>query len=118
MSIAATALGVIRVAVGSAALVVPEMMVKRFGGDPGKDAAAIYPLRMFGVRTVLLGTELLVNSGEERRRVAQRGVLIHGSDVLAAVLAGRSGALPPRAATTAITLSSINVALALLASRR
>ncbi|BCJ40920.1 hypothetical protein GCM10010168_47800 [Actinoplanes ianthinogenes] len=118
MSIAATALGVIRVGVGSAALVVPELLVKRLGGDPEKNAAAIYPLRMFGVRTVFLGAELLVNSGAEQHRVAQRGIVIHGSDVLAAVLAGRSGALPPRAAKTAIAISSINLALALLASRR
>lgn len=115
--LAGRALAVIRLFNGAGALFVPETALKRLGGDPAHDGSAVYPLRMFGVRTVLLGAELLVLSGEERRRAARRGIVIHGSDVLAAAAAGLRGHLPGRVAVATVATSSINTFLAVIASR-
>ena len=110
-------LALIRLFNGSSALLIPEAMLKRLGGDPSYDATAVYPLRMFGVRTVLLGTELLILRGEERRRAARRGIVIHGSDVLAAATAGLRGQMPARVAMATVAISSVNTYLALAGSR-
>jgi hypothetical protein len=110
-------LALIRLFNGSSALLIPEAMLKRLGGDPGYDATAIYPLRMFGVRTVLLGTELLILTGDEQRRAARRGILIHGSDVLAAATAGLRRQMPARVAMATVAISSVNTYLAVAASR-
>lgn len=114
--LAGQALGLIRLFNGSGALLIPETVLKRLGGDPAHDATAVYPLRMFGVRTVLLGTELLILKGEQRRRAAQRGILIHASDVLAAAIAGLRGQMPKRVALATVAISSINTYLAITAS--
>ena len=115
--LAGRALAAIRLFNGAGALFVPETALKRLGGDPAHDGSAVYPLRMFGVRTLLLGTELLVLTGEERRRAARRGIVIHGSDVLAAAAAGLRGYLPRRVAVATVLISSINTYLAVTASR-
>lgn len=115
--LAGAALASIRLFNGASALLIPEAMLKRLGGDPGHDATAVYPLRMFGVRTVLLGVELLVLKGEQRRRAAARGIVIHGSDVLAAAAAGLRGHMPPRVALATVLISSVNTCLAITASR-
>ena len=61
-------LAIVRLFNGSAALLVPELMLRRLGTDPQRDPSGIYPLRMFGIRTVLIGAELLALQGEARRR--------------------------------------------------
>jgi hypothetical protein len=115
--LAGRSLALIRLFYGVTALVIPESVLKRLGGDPKLDASAVYPLRMFGVRTVLLGAELLVLHGEERRKAAKRGILIHGSDTLAAATSGVRGYMPPRVAAMTVAISSVNTALAIAASR-
>ncbi len=114
---AGTALALIRLFNGTAAWAVPEVVLRRLGGDPVRDAAAVYPLRMFGVRTAVLGAELLLARGEQRRRVARRGIVVHGADVLAAAAAGVRGQVPRRVAVATVLLSSVNTGLAIAASR-
>jgi hypothetical protein len=63
------ALATIRLVNGGLALLAPEVMLRRFeagrqadpgaGPDPGR--VAVYPLRMFGIRTVVLGIQLLAS---------------------------------------------------------
>jgi hypothetical protein len=91
--------------------------VRRLGLDPVTDPAAVYALRLFGVRTVLLGADLVAGDEAQRARSLRQGVLIHGSDVTAAVMAGLGRQLPPKAAVSAALLSSANLGLALLAQR-
>ena len=67
LSKARYALAAIRIANGLLALVAPELIIKRFGEDPGQDAAAIYGLRLFGVRTVLIGADLLTEHRQAAR---------------------------------------------------
>jgi hypothetical protein len=111
------ALGAIRLFNGSMALIAPEAMLRRLGTDPVKDPSGIYPLRMFGVRTVLIAADLLLNSPDEARAAARRGVVIHASDALAAAAAGLRGDLPRKVAVLTTALSTLNTALAIAGSR-
>ena len=111
-------LGSIRLFNGAAALLVPGTVARRLGVDPDANPAPIYPLRMFGVRTVVLGAELLLPQEEELRTLAMRtGILIHASDTFAAGLGGLRGQLPPPAAALLTGVSAVNTALAIIGSR-
>jgi hypothetical protein len=110
-------LGAIRLVNGAVALVVPEMMARRLGTDPDANPAPIYPLRMFGVRTVVLGAELLIGDEETRRRSAKVGRVIHASDTVAVALGGIRGQLPRRMAAMVTGLSALNTLLSFLGSR-
>ena len=107
------ALAGIRIFNGATALVAPERLDERLRLDRSAD----YPWRMFGIRTVLLGLDLLSSDAEVRRHALRASVLVHGSDTISAAKAGFTKTLPPRAAVTATAISAVNVALALIASR-
>jgi hypothetical protein len=109
-------LGAIRLFNGAAALLVPSAMARRLGTDPEANPAPVYPLRMFGVRTVVLGAELLVGSKETRLRSMRIGRVIHASDTAAAALGGIRGQLPARVAVLATGISALNTVLAFLGS--
>ena len=98
------------------ALVAPQLLLRRLGTDPGRDPSGIYPLRMFGIRTVLIGADLLLLQGDERRRAARLAVLIHASDTVSAATAGLKGYLPPKAGLLTTAISATNTALAIIAT--
>jgi len=116
--VARVALGVIRSINGLVALLAPRKMVRRFGLDPEANGAAIYVLRLFGIRTVILGVEMLVLEGDRREEALRTGVVIHASDATAAFIAGVRRQLPRRAAALAFVISSVNTALAIVALKR
>jgi hypothetical protein len=116
--LARVALATIRTVNGLAALLTPRMMLRRLGVEPETNGAAIYALRMFGIRTIILGAELFVARGERRDEAVRTGLLIHASDTASAFVAGVSGHLPRRAAALATIISSINTFLAFLARDR
>jgi hypothetical protein len=72
---------------------------------------------MFGVRTVVLGAELLFGSEETRLRSMRIGRAIHASDTIAAAVGGIRGQLPRRVAVLLTGISALNTALAFLGSR-
>jgi hypothetical protein len=110
-------LACIRLFNGLAALLVPHMLLKRLGVDTDGNPAALYMARMFGIRTVLIGIDLLVQKRDRRARALQEAVVIHASDTLAAVLASKTGKLPQPMDRVIVVISAINTALALYASR-
>ncbi len=67
------ALALIRIVNGAIALVAPSIIVKRFGETPGESAAATYGLRLFGVRTVLIGVDLITQRGPALRQRHRSG---------------------------------------------
>jgi hypothetical protein len=71
---------------------------------------------MFGIRTVLIGVELLVETGERRAAAVRRGILIHASDTLAAYLATLSGNFPKQGRAI-VFISAMNTLLAIVANR-
>ena len=118
------ALATIRLVNGALALLAPELMLRRLeagqeanpgaGPDPGR--VAVYPLRMFGIRTVVLGIQLLaggsVRQSGSLRQQGKVGVVIHAADAASAIIAGLRRQLPARVAVVAAGISVTNTALA------
>jgi hypothetical protein len=115
--VARVTLAGIRIFNGTAGLFAPSMLSKRLDVEEAA-APMAYPFRMFGIRTILIGVDLLSRDREVRRHAVRQAPLIHASDTISAWAALKSGALPPKAGKTAATISAVNLMLALLASRR
>ena len=107
----------VRLLNGSLGLLAPQVLLRRLGSDPEVDPSGVYPFRMFGIRTILLGADLLLLQGEDRRRAARLAVLIHASDTVSAAAAGLQGYLPKRVAVMTTAISGLNTALAVVATR-
>jgi hypothetical protein len=87
----------------------------RLGVDPDSSPAAVYALRLFGIRTIYIGAELLFARGEHLRNAVAVAPVIHVSDTVSAALAGAGGQLPKKSARMGVAISSVNVLLSLLA---
>ncbi|MFF8974223.1 hypothetical protein [Streptomyces sp. NPDC014995] len=107
------ALAGIRIFNGATGLLAPDMLIRRL--DPEREPlspAAVYAFRLFGIRTILLGLDLLTNRDERLREDLREGLLIHGSDTATAAMLGLRGRLPPRTAVLTTLISATNTALA------
>lgn len=107
------ALAGIRLFNGAAGLLSPDLLIRRL--DPDREPsspAAVYAFRLFGIRTILLGLDLLTNRDERLREDLRDGVLIHASDTATAATLGLSGRLPPRTAALTTLISAANTVLA------
>ncbi len=121
-TVARYALGGIRVVNGTLALVAPAVIQERMG-DPvaGSNAAAVYGLRLFGVRTVVLGADLIRLRGEALRHAVRSALLIHAGDTATVLLLLRNRQLSPELARPLALISGLNTVLAataFLADRR
>ena len=106
------ALATIRLVNGTLALAAPNALLRRLGADPNVNKVAIYPMRMFGIRTVVLGVQLLIDAPSPE--AARFGVLIHATDAATAITAGVRRELPPRVAAMTSMISLINTGLAVV----
>lgn len=106
------ALASIRLINGTVALLAPAAMLRRLGADPEANKVAIYPLRMFGIRTIVLGLQLLID--EPSPQTDKFGVAIHAVDAATAITAGLRRQLPARVAVLTSGISLTNTALALI----
>ncbi|WP_251092127.1 hypothetical protein [Streptomyces sp. Caat 7-52] len=107
----------IRLFNGAAGLLAPELLIRRF--DPDRDPpspAAVYAFRLFGIRTILLGLDLLTHSGERLRDDLRDGILIHASDTATAAMLGLHARVPPHTAVLTTLISAANTALAVSAT--
>ncbi|MFH8800744.1 hypothetical protein ACH4F6_14275 [Streptomyces sp. NPDC017936] len=111
------ALAGIRVFNGATGLLAPDLLIRRLDPDAREplSPAAIYAFRLFGIRTVLLGLDLLTYRDERLREDLREGVLIHGSDTATAAMLALSGRLPPRTGALTTLISATNTALAVAA---
>lgn len=107
-------LAVIRLVNGALALVVPTILVRRTSRDPST-TEPFYAFRMFGIRTVVLGADLLLLKGAALDRARGEAIIIHGSDTACAIVGGLRGDLPPRQARVVTAISATNTLLATLA---
>ena len=103
----------IRLFNGAAALFAPTLLARQFRDNP--NSAVIYVLRLFGVRTIIVGIELLVPDEELRASALRYAIPIHASDTLSAALAGIQGQLPSRVSIMLTAISGVNTALAIIA---
>lgn len=111
-----TALAGIRIFNGVVGLFAAQRMAAQLGGELGQDKRFVYPARMFGIRTIVLGVDLLTlrASDPSARRMLSQAVLIHASDTASAAYAGWRGEVPARAARLTTTISAVNTALAVV----
>jgi hypothetical protein len=109
-------LGCIRLFNGLAALFVPAVLARQVGIDPVANPGALYVFRMFGIRTVIIGAEVLLETGERRRDALRQAIVIHASDTLAAFMASRSEQFP-RHGRVIVAISALNTVLAIVAYR-
>jgi hypothetical protein len=114
---AAKALAAIRLVNGASAMLAPGIVARRLGADPARAPGLTYALRMFGVRTVVVASDLVGRDPAVRRAAARTAVLIHATDVVAAATAGVRGELPRRTAVALTALSTMNTGLAVLVWR-
>jgi hypothetical protein len=106
------ALATIRLVNGTLALLAQNMLLRRLGADPAANKVAIYPMRMFGIRTIVLGVQLLIDTPSPEAELF--GVVIHATDAATAITAGVRRQLPPRVAAMTSTISLVNTALAVV----
>ncbi len=113
---ARTTLGVIRVVNGILGLVAPTFIARRLGDQqPDRNAAAIYGIRLFGVRTIVIGLDLLRPAGEARDRAVRAAPLIHASDTATVLGLRRRRQLSPELARPLALISGLNTVFAVLA---
>jgi hypothetical protein len=111
------ALGAIRLFNGGVALLAPQVLARQLGVDPDASPGTLYFERLFGVRTVIIGLQLLWSRpGKERSEALRLAVIIHASDTFAAVMASMSGKLPGNSGVLVPLISAINTLLAVLAN--
>jgi hypothetical protein len=111
-------LATIRLGTGTGGLLFPRQLAARIGVELDAHDPAVYLLRLFGIRTVLIGADLLLVHGDERNRALRTGVVIHLSDAWSAAAAGVRQQLPRRPAVMATVISTINAGLAVAALDR
>jgi hypothetical protein len=116
------ALGGIRIIAGTTGLLAPAMIISRFGdSNPSANPAAIYGLRLFGIRTVLIGADLIRLRGRDLDRALRVAPIIHASDTATVLALQRNKQLSPERARPLALLSGLNTVLAVtayLAARR
>ena len=104
----------VRLTMGTAGLLAPDLVIRRLAIDPATQSGMRYPLRMFGIRTVLIGAELLTADTPRRWHAERLAPVIHGSDTVSALLAWRRDDLPRRAGATATAISAVNLVLSIV----
>lgn len=112
-------LGLIRLVNGAIALVTPQVITRRFTA-PGEapPPVAVYALRMFGIRTVLVAIDLLRPAGPERTHATKFAPLIHASDLTTAFLISRTDGVPKNTGRLIVAISGLNTLLAFVARRK
>jgi hypothetical protein len=110
------ALGGVRIVAGTAGLLAPAMIINRFGdGNPSANPAAIYGLRLFGIRTVLIGADLIRLHGHDLDRALWAAPIIHASDTATVLTLQRKKQLSPERARPLALISGVNTVLAVIA---
>jgi hypothetical protein len=109
-------LAAVRIVNGALGLVAPQVLVKRTSTDP-TTVEPYYAFRMFGIRTVVLGLDLLTLTGAAQERARTQAVVIHATDTACAAMGGLRGDLPPKVARTTVAISAVNTVLAVVAHR-
>ena len=111
---AVRALAAIRIVNGALGLLAPQVLVKRTSTNPDT-REPYYAFRMFGIRTVVLGLDLLTLTGAAQERARTQAVIIHATDTASAFVGGLRGDVPSRVARTTVAISGLNTVLAVIA---
>lgn len=96
----------IRLTMGSAGLLAPGLVIRRLDIDPATQPGMRCPLRVFGIRTVLIGAELLTPDTRRRGHAEQLAP--------SSTAATRSRRSPPGAGAMATGISAVDLVLSLV----
>ena len=112
-------LALVRIANGTLGLLAPSVISRPLVESEDREAheAAHYPFRLFGIRTMIIGAELLSRDPYVRERAVRVALPIHATDTASAALGGLLGELPAKTAVRLTALSGTNTLLAVLARR-
>ncbi len=105
-------LAAIRIVNGVLALVMPALFARQMQA-PTAEAAAQYPFRLFGVRAVVNGLEL-IQPTLAQRWLPEVTVVVHASDLAAAALATGRGDVSRSFGRRTMALSGLNTVLAVI----
>lgn len=111
------ALAAIRLLNGSLALFAPKKLLAMLRVDPEQNGAAIYALRLFGVRTVFLGVQLFVLEDDALGKALREAIVIHATDTVSAGTVWLAGELPEKSGIMTTAISALNTVLAISADR-
>lgn len=114
-SVARSLLGSMRLVIGVGGLLAPRFGARVFGLQPERNPGLPYTMRLFAVRDAAMGAGLIAADPRDRHRWLDLGIASDVSDVGAALLAGRSGALPKRAAAMCAFAAAVAVGLGVAA---
>jgi hypothetical protein len=76
---------------------------------------AIYGLRLFGIRTILIGADLFRLHGRDLDRALKAAPIIHASDTATVLALQRNKQLSPERARPLVLISGLNTVLAVIA---
>lgn len=109
-------LGLVRIVNGGLGLAAPRVLISRIDPDDPPSPAAVYAFRLFGIRTVLIGRDLLRPPGDALSRSVAEAPLIHASDTVTATLLAVGGTVPRRSGLMLVAISGLNTVLAVVAA--
>lgn len=108
----------IRMLNGALALLAPGFLIGRLESTVPPSPAATYAFRMFGIRTLLIGRDLLSSDDAARSTAIAEAPLIHACDTATATLLTLSHRVRTRNGVPLIAISGLNTVLALLVRSR
>ena len=100
-AVATRAILVGRFGLGAASLILPRFTARLLQMDPDANPASSFLMRLFGVRDIFLGVAPLLVSGQGRSRILAAATGVDLTDATAAVIAGLTRQIPPRASVVA-----------------
>src|SRR5258708_19412729 len=80
---------------GTFGVFAPRFLIRQLGIKPEIEPGMIYVFRMFGIRTIFLAVDLF-RFPSQRGRSLREGILVHGTDMTAALTGTALGQLPRR----------------------
>ena len=118
--LARVALAGIRMTNGAIAIVAPSIITRRFNapGETEPHPAAVYALRMFGIRTVLVALDLLHHDASTRAHAVRVAPIVHATDLCTAILISRSPRVSQSTGRIIVAISGLNTLLAFVAHRQ
>ena len=101
---------------GTLGVFAPRFLIRQLGIKPEIEPGMIYVFRMFGIRTIFLAVDLF-RFPSQRGRSLREGILVHGTDMTAALTGTALGQLPWRKGLIVSGVSLLNTALAIAGAR-
>lgn len=110
---ARTALGVMRITIGSSALLAPRLAGRLFGFRPAENPELPAMGRMFAIRNVAMGLDLL--QGDRQSHWPRYHVAIDAADAVVLLAGGARGYLSKRTTVIATATALLATALGVIA---